>query len=81
MALFPTYTFDQNTNYEAVFDTVSEIFSYLQFRGCGCDGCSVKSLLLDVDGLLQDIGDDPDEPTYQEAVKASYLLLYPKTSC
>lgn len=80
---YPSYIFDDDTNYSDVLVTVQEMYSDVLHQGDGC--CKSKSLLstlCEVDGLLQDINivgevgsDLYNLERWQEDIKSSYLIL------
>lgn len=81
---FPHYTFNNETDYDAVWLTTQQMYSYLISKTSCCKGKSLTENLCVVNGLMRaiDIDGDIDNPDlynyerYKADVKAAYQLLY-----
>lgn len=83
MPLYPKYIFDNNTDYQAVWDTTREMYAYLDAQGTGCckskgmlnimHKASVKMLAVSYNSA----SDLDDEERWKKGIEISYKLLYP----
>lgn len=85
MSLFPKYTFDSNTDYNAVLVTVKEMYSYLDAQNDGCcKSSSIETVMRKASIKLLAVGynaagDLNDVERWKKGIKIAYLLLYPLT--
>ena len=85
MALFPTYTFDENTDYDQVWQTTREMYVYLDAQGDGC--CKSKTILdtmhqasVKMLAVQYNSNTDLDDvERWKKGIEVSYKLLKPLT--
>lgn len=85
MGQFEKYTFDNDTDYNAVWDTTRQMYVYLDANGDGCCGsksllkimhqASVKMLAVSYNSA----SDLDDVERWKKGIEISYKLLYPLT--